>query len=133
MRTKSSVQQNEVVIASSKRTRVAKLTWITAAALLLLLTSCGIPATNDGKEYGYYGEFNRASNALVAIPGIRITNVWMNRDTVLEEFGFDIVTMNGQPVHIGFDERDPRRKLSRTELTKALAAEIQQKTQATTK
>jgi len=64
----------------------------------------------------------------VAIPGIRITNSWLNPDITLEEFGFDVVTQSSQPVHISFGERDPLRKLSRTQLTTALAAEIQQKT-----
>jgi hypothetical protein len=109
----------------------AKLTLIIAASSLLLVTSCGPPAINNGKEYGYYGDFNRASNALVAIPGIRITNFWLNPDITLEEFGFDVVTQTGQPVRIGFGERDPLRKLSRAQLTAALAAEIRQKTAAT--
>ncbi len=106
---------------------------ITGASVisLLLLTSCGPPATNNGKEYGYYGDFNRASNALLAIPGIKITNIWLNPDITLEEFGFDVVNAEGQAVHIAFGERDPLRKLSRTQLTAALAAEIKQKTQAT--
>ena len=114
-------------------TCATKLRVFAAAFSLLLLTSCGPPATNNGKEYGYYGDFNRASNALMAIPGIRITNFWLNPDITLEEFGFDVVTQTGDPVHIAFGERDPLRKLSRTQLTAALAAEIQQKTQTTTK
>ena len=97
--------------------------------MLLLLSSCNPPATNNGKESGYYGDFNRASNALVAIPGIRITNFWMNPDITLEEFGFDVITQSGQPVHIAFGERDPRRKLSRNQLSAALATEITQRTQ----
>ena len=69
----------------------------------------------------------------MAIPGIRITNSWLNPDLTLEEFGFDVVTATGDPVRIGFGERDPLRKFSRIQLTAALAAEIQQKTQKATK
>ena len=98
--------------------------------MLLLLSSCNPPATNNGKESGYYGDFNRASNALVAIPGIRITNFWMNPDITLEEFGFDVITQSGQPVHIAFGERDPRRKFSWNQLSAALATEITKSTQA---
>jgi hypothetical protein len=98
-----------------------------ASALLVFLTSCGPPARNTGKESGYYGDFNRASNALVSIPGIRITNSWLNSDITLEEFGFDVVTGNGRAVRIGFSEQDPRRKFSRAHLAEALAAEIELK------
>ncbi len=104
-----------------------------ASALLVLLTSCGPPATNNGKESGYYGDFNRASNALVSIPGIRITNSWLNSDITLEEFGFDVVTGNGQAVRVGFSEQDPRRKFSRAQLAEVLAAEIERKAKPVTK
>jgi hypothetical protein len=102
------------------------------SALLVLLTSCGPPATNTGKELGYYGDFNRASNALVSIPGIKITNSWLNSDITLEEFGFDVLTGNGQAVRISFSEQDPRRKFSRAHLAEALAAEIKQKAEPAT-
>jgi len=110
-------------------TRAAELSLVVAGSALLLLSSCSPPA-NNGKESGYYGDFNRASNALMAIPGIQITNFWMNPDITLEEFGFDVITLTGQPVHIAFGERDPRRKLSRNQLCAALATEITQRTQA---
>jgi hypothetical protein len=112
------------------KSRAAVFTLVAAGSTLLLLLSCNPPATNNGKESGYYGDFNRASNALVAIPGIRITNFWMNPDITLEEFGFDVITQSGQPVHIAFGETDPRRKLSRDQLSAALATEITQRTQA---
>lgn len=112
------------------KTGATELTLIAACSTLLLLTSCGPPATNNGKEYGYYGDFNRASNALRAVPGIRITNSWLNPDITPEEFGFDVVTQTGQAVHISFGERDPLLKLSRKQLTAALAADIMQATRA---
>ena len=31
---------------------------------------------NRGKEFGYYGEFNRVSNALASISGVTITQAW---------------------------------------------------------
>ena len=32
--------------------------------------------TNHGFQFGYYGEFNRVSNALASIPGVTITQSW---------------------------------------------------------
>ena len=101
-------------------------------ALGTYFLSLGPPGRNNGKEYGYYGDFNRASNAVLAIPGVRITNSWLNPDLTLEEFGFYVVTQTGQSVPISFGERDPLRKLSRAQLSAALAAEIKQKTKEAT-
>ena len=92
-----------------------------------LLVSCSPPAQNDGRESGYYGEFNRVSNALVSIQGVVITNFWMNRDITLEEFGFDVTTATGKPVHIAVGERDPWRRMPRAELVEALKKEIERK------
>jgi hypothetical protein len=103
-----------------------------ASALLVLLTSCGPPARNTGKESGYYGDFNRASNALVSTPGMKITNSWLNSDITLEEFGFDVVTGDGQAVSISFSEQDPRQKFSRAQLAEVLAAEIELKAEPAT-
>jgi hypothetical protein len=94
--------------------------WATA-----LLVSCSPPAQNDGRESGYYGDFNRVSNALVSIPGVVVTNFWMNRDITLEEFGFEGVTGTGKPVHIAVGEHDPLRRMSRTELVEALKKAIE--------
>src|SRR5258708_28554320 len=97
------------------------------------LVSCGPPAKNNGREYGYYGDFNRISNALVSIPGVVVTNYWMNRDITLEEFGFDITTASGEAVHFGIGERYPLRKMSRPELVEALKREIAHQLSSTTK
>ena len=97
------------------------------------LVSCAPPAKNDGRESGYYGDFNRVSNALVSIPGVTVTNFWMNRDITLEEFGFDITTASGEAVHFGLGERDPLRKMSRPELVEALKREIAQELSRTNK
>jgi hypothetical protein len=97
------------------------------------LVSCGPPTKNDGRESGYYGDFNRVSNALVSIPGVTVTNFWINRDITLEEFAFDITTASGEAVHLGFAERDPMRKMSRTELVEALRKEIAQELLSTNK
>jgi len=88
------------------------------------LVACKPPAQNDGSESGYYGDFNRVSNALVSIPGVAVTNFWMNRDITLEEFAFDITTGTGRAMHIGVDETDPLRDLSGKELVEALKKEI---------
>ena len=104
---------------------------VAGLATIGVLTSCAPPATNDGRESGYYGDFNRVSNALVSIPGVTVTNFWMNRDITLEEFAFDITTATGEAVHLGFGERDPLRKMSRPELVEALKKEIAQELSST--
>lgn len=91
----------------------------------IFLVSCDPPARNDGRESGYYGDFNRISNALVSIPGVTITNAWMNRDITLEEFGFDITTGTGKAVHIAIGERDPLRSISGSKLVDGLTKEIE--------
>jgi len=90
-----------------------------------LVVSCSPPAKNNGRESGYYGDFNRVSHALVSIHGVVVTNFWMNRDITLEEFGFDVTTATGKPVHIAVGERDPLRRMPRAELVEALKKEIE--------
>jgi hypothetical protein len=106
-----------------KRLRLVVLSLCTGA----LFVSCSPPAQNDGRESGYYGDFNRVSNALVSIPGVVVTNFWMNQDITLEEFGFDVTTAAGKPLHIAVSERDPRRRMPRAELVEALKKEIESK------
>jgi len=101
---------------------------LTAASLVI---SCGPPATNDGRESGYYADFNRVSNALVSIPGVTITNVFINRDITLEEFSFEITTASGEPAHLDFGERDPVRRMAHPELVQALKKEIAQQLSST--
>ncbi len=93
------------------------------------MLSCSPPAQNDGRESGYYGDFNRVSNALGSIPGVVVTNFWMNRDITLEEFGFEAVTDTGKPVRISVGERDPLRQMSRTQLVAALRKVIERQSQ----
>ena len=81
--------------------------------------------TNRGLKFGYYGEFNRVSNALASLPGITITQAWANCDVTLEEFGFTATTDSGEPVRIAVGERDRMRSLSGDALVQALKAEIQ--------
>ena len=91
--------------------------------------SCSPPAQNDGRESGYYGDFNRVSNALVSIPGVVVTNFWMNRDITLEEFGFEATNGTGKPVRLAVGERDPLRRMSRTELVQTLRKEVERQSQ----
>lgn len=80
-------------------------------------------AINRGSEYGYYGEFNRVSNALATIPTVTITQAWHNLDVSLEEFGFGVV-VTGQPVRLFFSETDPIRTMKRDAATAALQKRI---------
>jgi hypothetical protein len=80
-------------------------------------------ARNRGSEFGYYGEFNRVSNALASIPGVTITRAWQNRDVSLEEFGFSM-SVTGRPVTLAFSETDPIREMSRNKAVAELKMRI---------
>src|SRR2546426_1925813 len=102
-----------------------------AIVLVVLLAPVGFvswyrwdSARNRGHEFGYYGKFNRVSNALAAIPGVTITQAWHSLDVTLEEFGFGI-TVTGQPVRLSFSETDPIRELSRDAAITALKKRIE--------
>ena len=84
--------------------------------------------TNHGYQFGYYGEFNRVSNALASIPGLTVTQAWHNCDVTLEEFGFTATTSSGESVRITVGERDRIRSLSGDSLVQALATEIERQT-----
>jgi hypothetical protein len=84
--------------------------------------------TNHGYQFGYYGEFNRVSNALASLPGITVTQAWANCDVTLEEFGFTARMASGQPVRIAVGERDRIRSLSGAPLAQALQTEIETQT-----
>ncbi|HWQ90236.1 MAG TPA: hypothetical protein VN673_01100 [Clostridia bacterium] len=80
--------------------------------------------TNHGYSWGYWGQFNTVSNALAAIPGLKIVKSGCNADVIMEEFGFDVTTGEGHQVHVWFSETDPVRKLSGGALSKALQHKI---------
>ena len=81
-------------------------------------------ARNRGREFGYYGDYNRVSNALASIPGVTITQSWHNLDVTLEEFGFSI-TFTGRPVRLAFSETDKIRDMRREEAVAVLKHLIQ--------
>jgi len=83
---------------------------------------------NHGYQFGYFGDFNRVSNALASIPGITITQACANRDVTLEEFGFTATMGSGQTVRIAVGERDCIRDLSGESLVQALKREIERQT-----
>src|SRR5262249_29407802 len=88
------------------------------------LLNCQYTRTNHGYQFGYWGEFNRVSNALASIPGITITQTWVNCDITLEEFGFTATAASEGPVRIAVGENDRIRSLCGESLTKALNQEI---------
>lgn len=89
-------------------------------------------AQNRGNEFGYYGEYNRVSNALALIPGVAITQAWHNLDLTLEEFGFGI-TVTGRPVRLFFGETDHIRTMSRDAAITALKERIDTELSTTNK
>ncbi|MGZ8941013.1 MAG: hypothetical protein ACXW32_17545, partial [Limisphaerales bacterium] len=46
---------------------------------------------NRGFLWGYYGDFNAIRNELARLPGITISNYWLNQDISLEEMSFDLL------------------------------------------
>jgi len=80
-------------------------------------------ARNRGSTFGYYGEYNRTSNALASIPGVTVRQGWCNRDISLEEFGFSIVVA-GQPIELGVGETDSIRSMGREAAVAALKERI---------
>ena len=91
---------------------------------------CWDSSENRDFEFGYFGDFNRVGHALVRIPGVTVTRNWANEDITLEEFGYGITTIGGQPLDLSFGESDPMRDMSGQKLTRALTARIQQESQS---
>jgi hypothetical protein len=106
--------------------RIVSLTLATLVVLLAGLIGWyrWDSSKNRGTQTGYYGEFNRVSNALASIPGVTVTQAWQNLDITLEEFGFGI-TVTGQPVRLYFGERDPIRSMRRDAAVSALRSRIE--------
>jgi hypothetical protein len=89
---------------------------INAFAVFLIVAFCFIgfyrwdSAVNRGWNRGYWGEFNRTSNALSSISGVKIVKQWHNLDVTLEEFGFEIET-NGRTIRLSIGESDAVRRM----------------------
>jgi hypothetical protein len=90
---------------------------------------CWDSDTNHGYQFGYYGEFNRVSDALASLPGITVTDSWARCDITLEEFGFTATRASADPVCITVGKSDRIRSLSGDALVQALKTEIQTQVQ----
>jgi hypothetical protein len=86
---------------------------------------------NRGLRFGYYGEFNTVSNALARVPDVHILKSWYNDDITLEEFGFKI-DQKGRPLDIFFGESDPIRRMSGSDLEKALSELVEKESASQT-
>src|SRR5947209_7565785 len=92
--------------------------------ILLILIGIGVfywwdASKNRGRESGYWGEYNRVSNALASLPEIKIKSTLYNDDISLEEFQFDL-EKNGRAISLFFAERDAIRKMKRAQMIEAL-------------
>jgi hypothetical protein len=74
---------------------------------------------NRGSESGYWGEYNRISNALASLPEVKIKSTLYNDDISLEEFQFDVET-SGRSISLFFTEGDAIRKMQRAQMIEAL-------------
>jgi hypothetical protein len=80
---------------------------------------------NRGYGFGYWGAYNRVSNALASISDFSITQAWANCDVTLEEFYFVGTNREGRTIRIAVGERDRIRELSGEPLILALQKEIE--------
>jgi len=85
---------------------------------------------NRGHRWGYWGEFNTISNTLAQLPGVTIVKAHCNEDVTLEEFWFEIRTLQKQEINLSFGENDPTRRLSGDQLHAALLKQIQKESSA---
>jgi hypothetical protein len=107
-----------------------KIAWALILPVLALFCWYGWDSrTNRGLKFGYYGEFNTVSNALARLPNVRILKSGYNEDVSLEEFNFEI-ERDGRALEIFFSERNPIRRMSGTNLEKALSEMITEETAA---
>jgi len=81
---------------------------------------------NRGHHHGYWGEFNRITDALTSLPGVTIEKSWANEDVTLEEFGFTI-QVSSQAVSLEFGETDPIRGMKGKQLSEALSRKIEER------
>ncbi len=121
----------------ARRERVPSLDQLTMKAAMLVLAAVITllmasivwyrwdSGTNRGYTCGYWGQFNTVSNSLTKLSGITILEAGCNADVTLEEFGFEVLTAEGQQLHVWFSETDPLRKLSGQALSKELLQRIQ--------
>ncbi len=106
------------------RRLILSLTGILIFAFCLLALYQWDASANRGRKFGYWGEYNRTSDALSVIPGAKIVKRWHNLDVSLEEFGFEIET-NGHSIHLFFAETDAIRTMSGTDAIIRLQTLIQ--------
>src|SRR6266851_722523 len=101
----------EIICALGCLMKAARL--VLAAVIALLMASIvwyrWDSGTNHGYTCGYWGQFNTVSNSLSKLPGITILKAGCNADVTLEEFGFEVLTPEGQQRHVWFSETDPLR------------------------
>ncbi|HEX7863182.1 MAG TPA: hypothetical protein VF773_22830 [Verrucomicrobiae bacterium] len=124
-------KEREVIKPETSRRR--KYLRVLGVFLLLLVILPGFIApalyiadmnVNRGYTFGYWGEYNRASNALAKMPVIMITNSYYLHDATLELFSFDLM-VTGKSVQLRFPSSDPIRELTGDELREALQKTIE--------
>jgi len=79
-------------------------------------------SVNHGFEFGYFGEYNRLTKAVRAVPGVSITDSWYHGDVSLEEIGLTL-SVSGKRAELFFGERDPVREMDH----QAAVLELQQR------
>jgi hypothetical protein len=99
------------------------------AALVLILIAIAVfywwdASKNRGRESGYWGEYNRVSNALASLPEVKIKSGLYNDDISLEAFQFDLET-GGRSISLFFTEGDAIRKMHRAQMIEALRKRLE--------
>ena len=97
------------------------VTWVIISAVVAFFCWYGWDTgKNHGLSFGYYGQYNSVSNALVRLPDVRILNTGYNADVTLEEFSFEI-EKGGRRAMIFFSEQNRIRRMSGSELNLAVS------------
>jgi hypothetical protein len=116
-------------MAVAGRNRISGLVRVLQVGAVVVVALAGAAymvdsSQNRGWTFGYYGEFNRVSNALTRIPAVRIWEAAPNLDLSLEEFSFELKTTNQATIKLFFAQKDPVRKLKGAALQEALEKRV---------
>lgn len=96
-------------------------------AITLWILTYQLDSHNNFKlHWGYYGDYNRVTDAITSIPGALILDSWANGDITLEEFAVTVRTPAGDTIEMFFEEDDQVRHWHGSRLVEALKRRMDQ-------
>ena len=78
-------------------------------ALMQLLQFTFFATENYGREFGYYGQFNRILHVIEDLPDVEVVEYWYNEDLTLEDFQYTIRVENKYRITIYFPDGSPEK------------------------